>query len=113
MKTLSNRLKEFIDYKKLSVRKFEKEVGATDGTFQKIIKNNTSTSEENIQKIFRKYPELNHGWLLSEVGPMLKISEPKEEQSKQIDSLLKEIEYLKTIVENQQQLIKVLQKGKK
>ncbi len=54
-----------MDNNKLSVRQFEVLVGVTNGTFAKVIKNNTDTSSENIRKIFYKFPEYSCEWLIT------------------------------------------------
>lgn len=71
MKTIT-RLKEFIDYKQVSLNAFDKLIGAANGYIGKAIKNNASIGTDVIEKIISIYPDLNPGWLLTGEGGMLK-----------------------------------------
>ncbi|GIM53721.1 S24 family peptidase [Capnocytophaga cynodegmi] len=72
MSTTVSRIKEFIDYKGLSVRKFEENVGFSNGAFASQYKNNKSIGSDKIENILRFYPEINTEWLLLGKGEMLK-----------------------------------------
>jgi transcriptional regulator with XRE-family HTH domain len=111
MSSFSSRLAEFIENQKLSVRKFEQIVGVSEGTFQKVIKNNTKTSNNNVQKIFLKYPELNAEWLQGNSAKMYRSE--KKEPVENTDLLKKELaEKDKKIQELQDQIIKMLMEKK-
>lgn len=112
MEQFSSRLMQFIESQHLSVRKFEANVGVSMGVFQKVIKNNTKTSQENIRKIFLKYPELNTEWLMSGTGNMLlpvkkEGVENTEFLKKELESKNEEIRALKD------QIVKMLMEGHK
>ena len=72
MNTTVSRIKEFIDYKGLSVRKFEENVGFSNGAFASQYKNNKSIGSDKIENILHFYPEINAEWLLLGKGEMLK-----------------------------------------
>ena len=65
---LKSRLREFIDYKGLSVQSFELQCGLSNGAVSKMGNN---TRRSTIDKISKTYPELNTNWLLTGEGGML------------------------------------------
>lgn len=77
--SVKERIVRFIEIKKISVNRFEKEVGLSNG----YIKNLKSQPREAvIGKITQTFPELNRVWLLTGEGQMLNTSDvvPKVEQ---------------------------------
>lgn len=69
---LSSRIKEFIHYKRVSIRSFEENVGCSIGVINRCITKNTDLTVANLMKIINKYPELNSEWILTGEGNMLK-----------------------------------------
>lgn len=67
--SVKERLKTFIDYKKMSVRAFERTCGLSFG-FVGNMKN--SMQPDKITKIIHCFPELNPGWVMTGEGEMLK-----------------------------------------
>lgn len=65
-----HRIKQFIDFKGLSVAAFEKSVGISNGAFASQLKNNKTIGVDKIENILRIYEELNPTWLLTGVGSM-------------------------------------------
>lgn len=78
MSNTVSRIKEFIDFKGLSVRKFEETVGFSNGAFATQYKNNKSIGSDKIENILCSFPELNTEWLLTGNGEMLKSDGAKE-----------------------------------
>ncbi|MEB3041939.1 hypothetical protein, partial [Capnocytophaga gingivalis] len=72
MSNIVSRIKEFIDQKGVSVRKFEEKVGFSNGAFASQYKNNGSIGSDKIENILHSYPEINVIWLLTGKGDMLK-----------------------------------------
>lgn len=72
MSSIVSRIKEFIDYKGLSVRKFEENVGFSNGAFASQYKNNKAIGSDKIENILQFYSEINTEWLLTGRGSMLK-----------------------------------------
>lgn len=68
----ADRIKEFIDYKKVSVNKFSKTVGASNSYFNKLFKNKSSIGSDRLTRILNEYQDLNSEWLLTGEGEMLK-----------------------------------------
>lgn len=68
---LSSRIKEFIQYKGLSVRAFEEKIGCSIGVINRCISKNTDLTVANLMKIINAYPEINHSWLLTGDGSMI------------------------------------------
>lgn len=66
------RIKEFIDFKGLSVSLFEKEVGMSNGSFASQLKNNKTIGVDKLENILKKHSQLSPEWLLTGKGTMLK-----------------------------------------
>jgi len=75
MASTLHRIKEFIDYKRISVRKFEMSIGFSNGAFSTQYKKNRTIGIDKIEKILEQYKELNPVWLLTGEGNMLKDKE--------------------------------------
>jgi len=67
MKTIE-RLKQFIDYKNISLNAFDNSIGASTGYIGKQIKNKASIGTDIVEKILKIYPDLNPEWLLTGRG---------------------------------------------
>jgi len=61
------RIKQIIEYKNISTRKFCIEVGFANGFFDKV----KDVGSEKLLKILNRYPEINPDWLLTGKGKML------------------------------------------
>lgn len=68
MKTLQDRLKQFITSLDLSVLAFENECGMAQGTVNKMT---DRSRQRTLEKIRKHYPQLNMEWLQTGVGEML------------------------------------------
>ena len=67
------RLKKFIEFKKLSISSFEKSVGFSNGSFASQLKNNKTIGVDKLEKILNVYPELSSEWVLTGKGDMIDI----------------------------------------
>ena len=67
--TVKERLIQFIKYKGLSQRKFEIEVGLSNGYINNI-RNGIGASV--LQKLLGKFPDLSQNWLINGYGEMIK-----------------------------------------
>ena len=65
---VKDRLKQFIMFKNISTREFERQVGVSYGFIGNMSK---STSPDKVIKISHQFPELNITWLLTGDGDML------------------------------------------
>ncbi len=65
---------QVISAMRLSINRFEKEVGLSTGYVNNI---RVSIQPDKIQKISQRFPEINAGWLLTGEGEMLKNEVPK------------------------------------
>ena len=65
---IKERLTKFIEFRNISVRKFEREAGLSNGYVKSI---NKLPSYNKLEKILHAYPELNKDWLLTGEGEML------------------------------------------
>lgn len=71
---LKERIIEFIDYKKISIQSFEKQVGLSNGAVYKMGDN---TRRKTLDLISDKFPDLNYNWLLTGEGEMINSSKPE------------------------------------
>ena len=65
------RLKQFIEYKGISVRKFCQICGITPSTIQTAITKNTSISTDKVELIAQNFRDLDMNWLFLGVGSMI------------------------------------------
>lgn len=115
--TVKERLKKFVEYKKISDRQFSLSIGVSAGYVNSISK---SVQPEKLSRITATYPELNPIWLLMGDGEML-LTEKKEPQEvvyipsvPSPSEILEELrenyivkeERLLTIIESQQEVIR-------
>lgn len=70
--TVKERLKQFIEYKRISVRSFERTCGLSYGYVSNM---RVSIQPDKIANIAHCFPELNTGWLLTGEGEMIRDSE--------------------------------------
>jgi len=78
---VKERIKKFIEYKKISVREFERRCNLSNGYVNGI---NQTIMPNKASIINRQFPELNIGWLLAGTGEML-LSEDEVELSKKLN----------------------------
>jgi phage repressor protein C with HTH and peptisase S24 domain len=67
--TVKERIKEFISFKKMSIRQFERECGLSNGYVNGI---DQMIMPNKMSSINLQFPELNMGWLITGEGNMLK-----------------------------------------
>ncbi len=65
------RLKQFIEYKGISVRKFEQNCDIKISTIQTAITKNTAIGSDKLIKIAENFRDLNMNWLFLGVGLMI------------------------------------------
>lgn len=77
MSGISDRLKEFIAYKRMKITHFENDCGFSNGYVNALRK---GIGEDRVKIIKEKYPELNTNWLLYGIGEMLVADENAKSQ---------------------------------
>ena len=90
MATTLIRLKEYIDYKGLSLRAFEASIGFSNGALTSQLKPGKTIGVDKLENILRVYEELSPDWLLTGKGAML-----RNKQSESYEKLSEIYEYLK------------------
>jgi hypothetical protein len=103
--TIGQRLKEFIEYKRMEQVDFARSVGAPKQTLNHWL-NNQSITVHWLTTIIQEYPDLNIYWLLLGTGDMINVSngiKPVEKTSAPIyksneDILLQRISLLEEII---------------
>ncbi len=66
------RIKEYIDYKGLTIASFERSIGMSNASFGKSLKSNGSIGSDKIEKILSIYTDINTEWLITGRGSMIK-----------------------------------------
>ena len=69
------RIKQYIDYKDISLRGFELSIGLSNGSFTSQLKNGKTIGVDKLEKILQVYDELNPDWVLIGKGSMLRESQ--------------------------------------
>ena len=81
--SFGERIKQYIDYKRLSIRSFEIQSTLKNGAISRVVKNNTSLNGDSIATLGKKWEDLNLNWLMKGAGEMLihssVIQEPDQE----------------------------------
>ena len=67
-----DRIKQYIDYKGISVAAFEKSIGMSNASFGKCLKKGGAIGTDKLENILSVYPEISPNWLLTGNGDMLK-----------------------------------------
>ena len=70
MNTLGKRVLEIIEIESVSVRSFERNIGASNGLIRKSIKADTDISSYWLGQIIKVYPKYSAKWLLTGQGEM-------------------------------------------
>lgn len=65
------RIKEYLDYKGISVSAFEKSIGMSNASFSKSLKNGGAIGTDKLENILTQYNDLSAEWLLRGNGDML------------------------------------------
>lgn len=66
------RIKEYIDYKGITIAAFERSIGMSNASFGKSLKNKGAIGSDKIENILSIYDDLSPDWLLTGKGNMLK-----------------------------------------
>ena len=66
------RIKEYIDYKGITIAAFERSIGMSNASFGKSLKNKGAIGSDKIENILSVYDDLSPEWLLTGKGNMLK-----------------------------------------
>lgn len=66
------RIKEYIDFKGISISFFERSIGMSNASFGKSLKNKGAIGSDKLEIILNVYKDLNPDWLLTGEGEMLK-----------------------------------------
>ncbi|MDR2002119.1 MAG: S24 family peptidase [Prevotella sp.] len=70
--SITSRIGEFINNQGISMRAFEKSIGASDGMIRRALSNGTDISSKWTTCIADNYPRINVEWLITGNGEMLK-----------------------------------------
>ena len=77
------RIKAYLDAKKISVNAFENKVGMSHGAFRKAINENKSIQTDRLEKIISIYEDISPVWLLTGKGEMFTLENATQKQTHQ------------------------------
>ncbi len=92
------RIKEYIDFKEITVSFFEKEVGMSNGSFASQLKNNKTIGVDKLENILKRFKDLNPEWVLTGNGEMQKnvnlnvLNEPHSVYNLKTDNQIKSVQ---------------------
>ena len=66
------RIKQYIDYKSISVAAFEKSIGMSNASYGKCLKKGGAIGTDKLENILSVYPDISPNWLLTGNGEMLR-----------------------------------------
>jgi len=98
MKNTLQRIKEFIDYKGISIRLFEQSVGMSNGSFASQLKNNKTIGVDKLENILQIYNEINPEWILTGKGEMILSADNRSSVVRQDDCIKHQDEDLSNII---------------
>lgn len=75
MGKIVERIGIYAEKNKISIRRIEQEIGASNGTLAKAISKGKDVLAEWVSVFVQKYPDVNPTWLLTGEGSMLRNSE--------------------------------------
>ena len=67
---MNKRLKQLIDYYRISTRQFEQKISVSNGVIAKVLVQNTTLRSDVLSKIADNFPDINIGWILTGKGEM-------------------------------------------
>lgn len=76
------RLKQYIDFKGISVAAFERSIGMANASFGKSLKKQGAIGTDKLENILSIYPDISPAWLLKGEGNMIltgEVSQPTQE----------------------------------
>jgi hypothetical protein len=65
------RLKQYIDFKGISVAAFERSIGMANASFGKPLKKQGAIGTDKLENILNTYPDISPMWLLKGIGDMI------------------------------------------
>lgn len=93
------RLKQYIDFKGISISAFEKSIGMSNASFGKSLKNKGAIGTDKLENILNVYTDISPIWLISGVGDM--IANDSFRQSTIEDKLLNVIQEKDAVIRKQ------------
>jgi repressor LexA len=87
---VTEKLKQYIDFKGISLYEIENKLSVGRGTISKSIKENKSIGSKILENILTIYDDINPTWLITGMGEML-----KESNNKKVMATVDNIDYLK------------------
>ena len=67
-----DRIKQYIDFKGISIASFERSIGMSNASFRKSLNNKKAIGTDKLENILTIYRDISPSWLLYGVGEMIK-----------------------------------------
>jgi hypothetical protein len=111
MGKIVERIGVYAEKRKISIRRIEQEIGASNGTLAKAISKGKDVLAEWVSVFVQKYPEVNPVWLLTGEGTMLRDSDDVSAQfpDSPKENFLLRIQHLEEMVKIQQEKNQLLE----
>lgn len=77
------RIKQFMDYKGISIAAFERSIGMANASFGKSLKKGGAIGTDKLEKILSIYPDISPVWLMTGRGEMLADKPAQASQNKE------------------------------
>lgn len=92
MKTLGQRLQEFVDYTGMKPKHIEEQIGMSNGSLAKAIKSGKTLSSRTLSLIKQHYPEVSITYLVDGAGNLIvgNVKQPATECEKKLLKLQEE-----------------------
>lgn len=74
------RIKQYIDFKGITIAAFERSIGMSNASFGKSLKKQGAIGTDKLENILMVYPDISPDWILTGQGNMLKSAEASPPQ---------------------------------
>lgn len=99
---VNRRIRKIMEYSRLGQQGFSDQVGLSKSVISKVVREKANAGMKVVFQVLDAFPEVNADWLIRGRGEMI-ISKKKQNNG---DSLEKEVENLKTRIEDLEKKVK-------
>lgn len=99
------RIKEYIDFKGITVAAFERSVGMSNASFSKSLKNKGAIGTDKLENILSVYSDISPEWLLTGNGTMIKTKHTQASEPQHTQDIIQYLQAKDTLIAQQAQEI--------
>ena len=84
---MNERLRQIIEYYRITPHAFSQKIGVSEGTVRKILSENTTIRSDNLEKISQNFTDIDLHWLITGQGDMFlhkRNTDSSEQASEQV-----------------------------